>query len=108
MSDSREKRVELILQQLSELPTLPVAAVRVLEVTSDDQSSVDDVVKILSNDQSIATRILELVQRADVGVAQVDSIERAVSLLGFDAVRNAVLALAAFQTFQSEKRKHDL
>ena len=37
MSDMREKRVELILQQLEELPTLPAVAVRVLEVTSNDR-----------------------------------------------------------------------
>jgi hypothetical protein len=30
MSDVKEKRVELILQQLEQLPTLPVVAVRVL------------------------------------------------------------------------------
>ena len=59
MTDQREKRLELILQQLEELPTLPDVAVRVLEVTGDEDSSVTDVVKIISNDQSLTTRILQ-------------------------------------------------
>ena len=38
MSDKvREKRVELILQQLEELPTLPAVAVKELEVTGDEE-----------------------------------------------------------------------
>ena len=35
MSDLREKRVELILQQLEELPTLPGIALKVLEATAE-------------------------------------------------------------------------
>ena len=80
MSDQREKRVELILQQLEELPTLPHVAVRVLEVTGNDESSVADVVEIISNDQSLTTRILQLVSRADRGVqGEVTSLDRAIS-----------------------------
>src|SRR5438270_305139 len=46
MSDPvREKRVELILQQLEELPTLPAVAVRVLEVTGKEGSNAEEVVE---------------------------------------------------------------
>jgi putative nucleotidyltransferase with HDIG domain len=104
MSDQREKRVELILQQLEELPTLPGVAVRVLEVTGRDDSSVADVVGVIESDQSLTTRVLQLVHRADLGVRDdVSSVERAVSLLGFDAVRAAVLAASVFQTFSENK-----
>ena len=40
----REKRVELILQQLEELPTLPAVAVRVLELTGSEDSQLKEVV----------------------------------------------------------------
>ena len=96
----REKRVELILQQLEELPTLPEVALRVLEVTGSENSSVDDVVRLIESDPALTARILQLVHRADVGVAgDVNSVERAVVLLGFEAVRSAVLALSVFQVF---------
>src|SRR5512132_2812617 len=100
MSDLREKRVELILQQLEELPTLPAVAVRVLEVTANEDSSAKEVVSLISSDVALSTRILQLVHRADVGVrGEVNNIERAVILLGFDAVRSAVLAITVFETF---------
>jgi len=99
----REKRVELILQQLEDLPTLPAVAIRVLEATGSDESSAADVVRLITSDPALTTRILQLVHRADVGVrGQVTGIERAVSLLGFEAVRSAVLAVSVFQTFAEE------
>ena len=99
-ADVREKRVELILQQLEELPTLPAVAVRVLEVTGQETSSVKDVVGLIGSDPALTARILQLVHRADVGVrGEVNSVERAVVLLGFEAVRSAVLAVSVFQTF---------
>jgi putative nucleotidyltransferase with HDIG domain len=99
MPDPREKRVELILQQLEELPTLPVVAVRVLEVTGRDDSSLDDVVALLESDPALASRILQLLHRADLGVrGEVTTVARAVSLLGFDAVLCSVLAVSVFQT----------
>src|SRR5919112_6588735 len=100
MSDLREKRVELILQQLEELPTLPAVAVKVLEATGDEASSAKDVVALISSDVALTSRILQLVHRAEVGVrGEVNSIDRAVILLGFDAVRSAVLAVSVFETF---------
>jgi putative nucleotidyltransferase with HDIG domain len=99
----REKRVELILQQLEELPTLPAVAVKVLEVTGDDKSTLNDVVRLIASDPVLTTRILQLVHRADLGVrGEVSSIERAVQLLGFEAVRSAVLAISAFQAMGGE------
>src|SRR5665213_1968509 len=100
MPDLREKRVDLILQQLEELPTLPAVAMRVLEATGDELSSARQVVDLISTDPALTSRILQLVHRAEVGVrGEVSSIERAVVLLGFDAVRSAVLAVSVFQSF---------
>jgi signal transduction histidine kinase/HD-like signal output (HDOD) protein len=99
MTDQREKRVELILQQLEELPTLPAVAVRVLEVTGRDDSSTRDVVQLLESDPSLTTRLLQLSRRSDLGVrGEVATVERAVSLLGFESVRSSVLAISVFQT----------
>src|SRR4051794_19013073 len=104
MTDLREKRVELILQQLEELPTLPAVALRVLQVTADDTSSAAEVVRLIGSDPALTTRILQLIRRADVGVrGDVTSIDRAVLLLGFDAIRGAVLAVSVFQTFAGKR-----
>jgi len=105
MPDLREKRVELILQQLEHLPTLPTVAIRVLEATSSDDSSARQVVQLIEADPALTTRILQLVHRADQGVrGEINSVERAVVLLGFEAVRCAVLAVSVFAVFQGSPR----
>jgi putative nucleotidyltransferase with HDIG domain len=94
------KRVELILQQLDQLPTLPAVAVRVLEIMGSPDAEVDELAKLIAADPSLTTRILQLVHRADTGVrGEITSIDRAVVLLGFEAVRSAVLAIGVFETF---------
>jgi putative nucleotidyltransferase with HDIG domain len=101
------RRAELVLQQLEQLPTLPAVAVRVLEVTAKDSAEVGEVVELIETDQSLTTRILHLCHRADLGVrGQIASVQRAVILLGFEAVRSAVLAVSVFQTFDPAQRKH--
>src|SRR5947207_15895144 len=101
MSDQREKRVDLILQQLEELPTLPAVAVKVLEATGRDDSDAAQVVGLIQSDPALTARILQLVHRADVGVTgQITSVQQAVVLLGFDAIRSAVLAVSVFEAFR--------
>lgn len=105
---SSQKRIELILQQLEQLPTLPTVAVKVLEITGNDPSTVRDIVQLISSDPSLTARILQLCHRADAGVrGEVLSVERAVILLGFDAIRSAVLAVSVFQTLESTPGKKD-
>jgi putative nucleotidyltransferase with HDIG domain len=97
---SADKRTELLLQQLEQLPTLPTVAVRVLELTAQEKTSAKDVVAVIESDPALTTRILRVVHRADGGLrADINSIERAVVFLGFEAVRNAALAVGVFETF---------
>jgi putative nucleotidyltransferase with HDIG domain len=106
MANQPDKRVDLILQQLEELPTLPTVALRILEITGSDDASTSQVVRLVQSDPSLTARILQLVHRADSGVrGEVNSVERAVVLLGFEALRSAVLAVSVFETFQAEQPK---
>jgi len=94
-------RVELILSQIEQLPTLPAVATRVLEVTASPDSSAADIVALIEADQSLTAKILSLVRRADLGVRQqVTTVSQAVVLLGFAAVRNAVLSIQIYETFR--------
>ncbi len=86
MGDLRDKRVDLILQQLEELPTLPAVAVRILELTGDTAAEAQQIARLIESDPSLTARILQLVHRSDAGIrGDVTSVERAVVLLGFDA-----------------------
>jgi putative nucleotidyltransferase with HDIG domain len=99
-STTPDNRAELVLQQLEQLPTLPAVAVRVLEMTGDGRTNAKDLVRLIESDPSLTARLLRIVHRADGGLrGDLNSIERAVVFLGFEAVRNAVLAVGVFETF---------
>ena len=69
-SSARRERIELILQQIDRLPTLPQVAARLLAVTTSEESCLKDVVEIASADAALTAAILHLVRRADVGARQ--------------------------------------
>jgi len=94
------KRVELILQQLEQLPTLPAVAVQVLETAADNPATVEPVVTLISSDPALTARILQLVNTTHSVRQEVTTLDKAVVLLGFEAVRGAVLALSIFETFR--------
>jgi putative nucleotidyltransferase with HDIG domain len=103
-SGSRANRVELILSQLENLPTLPAVAVRLVQLTVDRHASAKQVISLIESDPSLTAKILKLARRADSGIHPdtARTVERAVVMLGFDAIRNAVLSIKVFEAFGPE------
>lgn len=94
------QRVSLILEQLDELPTLSAIAVRLLDLTSAAESDAQEVIQLVSSDPALAGKVLALCRCSEKGRASnVNTIERAVLLLGFDALRSAVLSVQVFEVF---------
>ncbi|MDK9706764.1 MAG: HDOD domain-containing protein [Desulforhopalus sp.] len=87
-----------IEQQLESLPPLPVTVTNVLTVTSNPDSSANDLVKAILPDQTMCVAVLKIANSALYGRSKkVDSLETAVAYLGFNEVQNIVLAKAAVQ-----------
>lgn len=100
MTLAAESSPEVVLSHLDSLPTLPAIAVRLLQVTALSDSDASDVIKLLRGDQSLTARILSVAASAALGVREpVTTLERAVPLIGFAAVRSIVLATSVFDCF---------
>jgi signal transduction histidine kinase/HD-like signal output (HDOD) protein len=96
------ERVELILRELDALPTLSTVAVRLLELTADADADAKQVIDLVSSDPALAGKVLALCRCHERGRAsQVATIDRAVLLLGFEAVRFAVLSVQVFDVLDS-------
>ena len=94
---------ELMLTHLDELPTLAPIAIRLLQVTTDDTSGARDVVEALHGDQSLTAKILSIANSPVIGAAgKVPTLERAVVLLGFKAVRGIALTVKVFECLPPE------
>jgi len=83
----------------SDLPTLPAIFTRLQNAIQDPSTDAADVAKIIENDQSLTLRLLKTVNSAAFGLnSKVDSVERAIALLGFDEVSQIVLAASLIQS----------
>ncbi|NRA56581.1 MAG: HDOD domain-containing protein [Phycisphaerales bacterium] len=96
-TDQRTRQVELVLEQMDQLPTLSPIAQRVLNLGSAAEADLQDIVRIIQSDPALTARILSMCQRAEHGLGdRVTTVDRAVVMLGFEAVRAAILSVAVY------------
>ncbi|MBK6766404.1 MAG: HDOD domain-containing protein [bacterium] len=94
-----------VLSGLKNLPTLPDAATRVIELSSDPEVSPKALADAVERDPSIATRLLKLVNSPYFGIrGTVVSIHQALVFLGVSNLRNLVLSTCAVDLFRQEGR----
>jgi diguanylate cyclase (GGDEF)-like protein len=88
-----------------ELPTLPVVAVSLLNMTSRDTTTLTDIADLIAHDISLSAKILKVANSAFYSFPQqISSIRQAVFLLGTNAVRSLVLSFS-FLSIKG-KREH--
>ena len=107
-ADKRNMKTQAIISGLltiQDLPTLPQVVGRIIATTEDDHASAQDLTHILETDHAISARILRLANSPYYGLSQeVESIRRAVVVLGFDAVRNLALATSVVDVFSQKSQ----
>jgi len=97
---TQSRRIDLILREVDSLPTLPAVATRLLTLISNEETSAREVIRLVSSDPSLTAKILMICRKADRGIrGQAMTIDKAVVLLGFNTIRNAVLSIKVFEIF---------
>jgi HD-like signal output (HDOD) protein len=90
-----------------ELPSFPDVAVRVHRVLSDENVNTDRIVRVLGAEPMIATRVLTMANSAALnpGNKRVSELRAAVTRLGIDALRSAVISFAIAQVRRAKTFK---
>lgn len=97
--------VEDIEKNRIRLPTLPAISLEALLVVNDAGSSMADVARIIVKDTSMAARLVRYANSPLYrGVNTVSSVKAAITRIGFDAVKNAILSLAMRDVFTTAFR----
>lgn len=96
MSSPAAKRDEVAAKAVASLKRfsmLPEVTLRIVEVVGDPSCTAADLNRIVSTDPVLCMRILKVVNSAFYGLPHpVASVERAIVLLGADAIRNIAMA----------------
>lgn len=94
-----EATVERLLEGVKHLSTLPQAAVQVMRLVEDPESTAGDFQRVISTDPALSARIIKVVNSSYYGVSrQVDSIQEAVVLVGLKVV-NSIAVAGSFHKF---------
>lgn len=81
-----------ILAKAEAITSLPIFARKLLLLTSDDKSTVEEITELIKMDQGISGRIIRMANSPFYGLkVNVTSIDRCVMLLGFHTVKNIAL-----------------
>lgn len=96
--------VEDAVKKITAIATLPEVTSKIIAVVEDPKASASTLHKIVSHDPALVSRILKVVNSAFYGLpGQIGSIERAIVLLGLNAVKNIAVAASLGQMFRGVK-----
>ena len=94
MARALDRTLQNILTS-ADLPTLPAVASKVLELTSQEDVLLIEVINLISQDIALSAKILKVANSAFYNFPQqIGSVQQAVSLLGINAVRCLVLSFS--------------
>jgi len=93
MGAAEKLNTQTIVDKLDELPTLPTIVYELSRVINDPMSSTTEIEKIMSNDQSLTTKVLRLANSAYYAIpGGVSNLQRAIAYIGYDAINQLVLS----------------
>lgn len=104
MSVSTEQRDQIVsnaIREISHIATLPEITLRIVELVENPKSTAQDLHKVIANDPALCTRILKVVNSSFYGLpGQIGSINRAIVMLGLNAVKNIAIAASLAKLFR--------
>jgi signal transduction histidine kinase/HD-like signal output (HDOD) protein len=90
------------------LPSLPHILLKLIEVCNREDSTVKDMSQIINKDSSLSAKVMKMINSAYYMLPnRVTNIDRALLLLGIDAIKNIAISTSVYQAF-SRAKDHSL
>lgn len=101
-----EERVISTLSRIDQdLPTISLVLSRLMHLSASDETSINDIIAVLNQDQVLTTRILKVANSAYYSPREkVTTIDRAVVTLGFDMIQALAVSVSFIQHFSPTSR----
>jgi len=99
--------IEKILSRVKDLPTLPAVYSALCDAIAAPRSTAEDVARVISADQASALKVLKMANSAFFGFSgRIETVSRAVVVLGLDEIRNLVLSSSVMDLFKKRRSLH--
>ncbi len=97
----RDQVVATAIREISHIATLPEITLKIVELVEDPKSTAADLHRVIANDPALCSRILKVVNSSFYGLpGQIGSINRAIVMLGLNAVKNIAIAASLAKLFR--------
>jgi HD-like signal output (HDOD) protein len=99
---TRDEILDLV-SKMDNLPRLPQVAIKLMEISMDDQTSAKDIADIVMEDPAITAYLLKLINSPFYGLREkITTVSHGIALLGVDVVKNVVLSLAVLDIMKNK------
>ena len=96
----KKHNIEKIIDSIDRLPALPIIYTKLKNLLDQPHSTVNLIANVISEDQTIAAKVLKLVNSAFYGFPKkIADLQRAVVILGQKEIKNLVLATSILEAF---------
>lgn len=96
-----ETPATVLVVNSTDLVSLPTVVVRVVEMLTSDRYSTADIGKVVAQDPALTARLLKIVNSPYYGFSgRVDTVSRAVALVGVDVLYTLILTASVVRGFQ--------
>ena len=96
-----EELIQRVFSHIGEVSTLPTVALQIVELANDPQTGAADLLEVVRSDPALAMRLMRTINSSYYAVNQkVADLQQALTLLGFQEVRNLALTTYVARLFQ--------
>lgn len=93
--------LEIMIMTASDLPTVPVVAMKVMQLIENESASAEELARVVASDPAVAARILKISNSSFYGCQrQIQTLSHAIVVLGFATLKSLVVAASVKQVYQ--------
>jgi len=95
------KELETAIMRAADLPTIPVVAIKVMQLIESESATAEELAKIVASDPAVAARVLKISNSSFYGCQrQIQTLSSAIVVLGFSTLRSLVVAASVKQVYR--------
>ena len=99
----KKKSIQEVIDRVEDIPAFPMTVSRIIQLTEDPESTVQDIEKEITKDQSLTARVLQFANSTHYGYARkISTISQATVVLGFQAIKSIALAATVSKMMAQE------
>jgi len=97
-----ELSLQILIEDSLEVFSLPDVYSQISEMINDPRYTADDMGKVIAKDPGLSLRLLKIVNSSFYGFqARIDTVSRAITIVGIEDLRNLVLATSVIDKFNN-------